>query len=64
MNILSSIDLSEEDSLLFVEFQKRYAFIQALDSIHAFDIKNGSLTIHFDSLGQVRSMDKQEHFRV
>lgn len=68
MNILSdkktAIYLTSEEALLFVEFQKRFAFIQALNSIGAFDIKGGSLEVHFDALGQIGSMAIHRHYKT
>lgn len=57
------IELSPEDALLFVAFQKRHAFMAALEAISAFDIKSGSLTVHFDALGGIGSMDVHQHYR-
>ena len=60
----TTIYLTDIDASLFLEFQKRYAFMQLLESVKAFNIKSGSITIHFDSMGQIASVDKQEHFRL
>jgi len=60
----TAIYLTNEEALLFIEFQKRYAFIKLLESIGAFDLRSGSITIHFDALGAIGSVDKQEHFRA
>lgn len=62
--IPSAVYLTEEDAKLFVQFQKRYAFMQLLDSIHAFDLKGGSITIHFDGIGQIASVEKKEHYKL
>jgi len=62
--MLTTIELTEDEAKLFLEFQKRFAFVQLLDSIKAFQMKSGSITIHFDSFGQIASVDKQEHYRV
>lgn len=56
--------LSNEEALLFIEFQKRYAFMKLLESIGAFQIRSGSVTIHFDALGGIGSVDKQEHYKA
>lgn len=58
------IELTPEDALLFISFQKRYAFMQLLESVEAFDIKSGSITIHFDSMGRISTVDKNTHYRV
>lgn len=61
---LIKIELSEGDAKQFVLFQKHFAFIQLMESIKAFDIRSGSITIHFDNLGQIRSIDKNEHYKL
>lgn len=54
--------LTEEEARMFVKFQKHYAFMEALESIKAFNIRNGSVTIHFNSLGEIKSLDKKEFY--
>ena len=61
---LVPIFLTKGEAMLFVEFQKRYAFIELLESIRAFDMHGGSIQIHFDSMGQIVSVEKREHFKV
>lgn len=58
----TTIYLTEEEAKRFVSFQKHYALIGLLDSVNAFNIKSGSVTIHFNALGQIVGVDKQEHF--
>ncbi len=58
------IELTNEEALLFVQFQKRYAFMKLLESLNAFDIKSGFITIHFDNLGGIGSVDVQKHYRL
>lgn len=60
----TSVDLSKADALLFIDFQKRYAFMQLLESIGAFDMRSGSITIHFDNVGKIGSVDKHDHYRL
>jgi len=36
----------------------------ALDKMKAFDIRNGSVTLHFDSLGRIKTIEKKESFRI
>lgn len=64
MDTLIKIELSEQDAKLFVEYQKRYSFMQLLESINAFDIRNGSVTIHFNAEGGIGSVEKQQHFKL
>ncbi len=61
---LTIVNLTPEDAKLFVEFQRRYAFMKLLDSLGAFDIKSGFLTVHFDNLGEIGSVDVQKHYRL
>lgn len=58
------ISISEEDAKLFVEFQKRYAFMNLLESIGAFKLKSASLLINFDAFGQIASLEKKEHYKL
>lgn len=57
------IELSAQDALEFVEFQKRFAFFQVLESLKVFDIRNGSVTINFDGMGGISSIDKRQTYR-
>lgn len=57
------IELTPADALLFIEFQKRHAFMALLDSLGVFNVRNGSVTIHFDSLGQLSTVEKKEIYR-
>lgn len=56
--------MTPEETKLFIEFQKRYAFVKLMESINAFDVKSGSVTIHFNNLGEIASVDKQQHYRL
>lgn len=55
--------LTDEECAQFVIFQKHRALIGLLDSIGAFNVTNGSIRIHFGSLGRIVGVDKQEHFK-
>ena len=57
------IELSTEEALKFVQFQKRYAFFQMLESIDAFSVRNGSITVNFDNLGAITSVSVNQVFR-
>lgn len=59
----TTVELSKEDALLFIEFQKRYAFVAMMESLGVFDIRNGSVTINFDSRGAISTVVKNEVFR-
>lgn len=58
------VTLSPQEARLFIEFQKRHAFMEMLESVDAFNIKGGSITIHFNNLGGVGSIDVQRHYRL
>lgn len=55
--------LTPDECEQFVIFQKHRALIGLLDSIGAFNITNGSIRIHFGSLGRIVGLDKQEHYK-
>lgn len=59
---LTIVELTPLEAQSFVTFQKHRALIGLLESIGAFSVKNGSITIHFSRSGEIVSVDKQEHF--
>lgn len=61
--IRTPILLTDREAVLFVQFQKHISLIGLLESVGAFDVKSGSVTIHFDAMGQIGSVDKHQHFR-
>lgn len=61
---LTNISLTPEEAKLFIEFQKRYAFMHLLESLGAFDIRSGFLTVHFTNTGEIGSIDIQKHYRL
>lgn len=64
MSNLTPIYLSPEDTVVFQKFQRHYTLIGLLDSVGAFDIRSGSVTINFDAQGQIGSVDKHVHFKA
>lgn len=64
MSELTTVQLTPEEAQLFIQFQKRYLFMKLLESIGAFEIKSGFLTIHFDNLGGIGSVDVQRHYKL
>lgn len=58
------ITISKEEAKLFVQFQKRFSFMQLLESIGAFDMKSASLTVNFDGMGKIASLQKLEHYKL
>ncbi len=61
MNLIS-IQLTADEALMFTRFQKHHAFIGLLEEIKAFDIKSGSIKIHFDGQGKIGKVEKQEFY--
>lgn len=59
---LTVIELTDIEAQTFIKFQKHRLLIELLDSIGTFNLKSGSVTIHFDSLGGIVSINKEEHF--
>lgn len=55
--------LAPLDAEAFKLFQKHYVAFKMLDSVGAFNIKAGSVTIDFDREGQIKGINKQEMFR-
>lgn len=60
----TAIYLTDNEAKQFVDFQKHYTLIGLLQSINAFDIKSGSVTIHFDKIGAIKGIEKHEVFSV
>lgn len=61
---MTTVELTPEDALLFISFQKRHAFMQLLENIGAFDLKSGSVEIHFTSTGEIGAIDMHSHLKV
>lgn len=60
----TTIFLNEEDARLFLLYQKHYLFMKLLESVGAFDLKSGSITIHFTNTGEIGSVDVQRHLKM
>ena len=60
---MNTIELTNEDALLFAQFQKRYAFIKLLESLGAFDIKSGNIKINFDEIGAIGVVEVNRYYR-
>ena len=61
---LTTVFLDDETAKLFVQFQKRRMFMLLLEQKSVWDIRNGSIEIHFDKDGLISSVDKHERYRV
>lgn len=56
-----TIELSENDAILFREFQKRYSFMKLLEQEGAFVTRQATLTIHITNIpGEVGSFDLEK----
>lgn len=51
------------DAEKFKLFQKHYVAFMMLDSMGAFQIKNGSCTLDFNAEGQIKGFRKEQYFR-
>lgn len=58
--------LTNQEAELFKHFQKRYAFMQLMESVGAFkpDMARGSITINFDNLCGIGSVDVNRHYSI
>lgn len=59
----TNIELTDDDAVLFAQFQKRYSFVALMESLKVFDIRNGSITIHFDKYGGIGKIKREEFFQ-
>lgn len=59
-----TVYLTPEDAQLFLQFQKRYLFMKVLENIGVFDLKSGSIEIHFTNLGEIGSVDLHKHTKI
>ena len=59
-----TVFMTDEEAKRYVALQKYNALIGLLESIKAFDVKSGTITIHFDSLGRIKTVDKQEFYHL
>lgn len=57
--ILNRVDLTPEQAALFILFMKHYDKIGFMIGQGAFDIKHGSVTVHFDKDGEVSSLERR-----
>lgn len=55
----AKIELSEQEALMFTQFRKRQAFMELMEKEGIFDIRNGSVTLHFNSFGGIDSIEKR-----
>lgn len=60
----TALYLTQDEVEQFILFQKRRAFMGLLESMGAFNIKDGSITIHFNHMGEIKTVDKHEVYRI
>lgn len=58
------VQLSTEQAEQFIDFQKYYTLFGLLNSINAFDIKDGNVTINFNHMGEIKTVEKHEYYRT
>lgn len=61
---LIPVFLTEIEAQSFIEFQKHRALIGLLQSIDAFSIRGGYVTIHFDELGKIGKLEKHLNYKA
>lgn len=54
---LTTVQLSEKEAKLFI-------MMQLLESLGVFDIKSGSVNIHFDKDGKIGSVEVNKTYRL
>ena len=64
MNETTTLFLTPEECAQFILFQKHRALIGLLESLQAFDLKDGSIEIHFNRLGEIIAVNKHQRFAV
>lgn len=57
-----AVEMTEEDAILFVKFRKFQGTFNLLVSSGVADIKNGSMTLHFDGNGNVKNVQVIQNY--
>lgn len=64
---MTKIELTDEEALLFLQFQKNYEVIGYIlgymDSLKTYDLRNMSITMDIDNTGTIRHCSFTKHFR-
>ncbi len=55
------IFLTTPEAMLFRDFQQFHKTFALLVQKGVFDVKNGSVTLHFDSLGNVQKIERKDY---
>lgn len=65
---MTTIELTNEEALLFLEFQKHYLVIAPvagyLSSIQTKDLSNSQIVLDIDSNQQIKHVSITKHFRT
>lgn len=57
---MTTIELTEKEAALFVEFQRMQDTWMKLVNSGAFKVKSGSVTLHMDEHGVLRKIDRSD----
>lgn len=61
------ISLTDEDALLFIEFQKHYQIVAPIvgymSSLKLVDISNTHIGLDIDAFGMIKHMEITKHYR-
>lgn len=60
MDNLITIEITQIDAIQFRLFQQYYSQFALLANKGVFDTKNGSVTLHFDSLGTIQEIKRND----
>lgn len=58
-NLLTAVELTEEQALLFRIFMEHYSTIEFMTKSGVWDIKGGNAILNFDSTGHLKSVKKE-----
>lgn len=64
MQELTTIQLTSEEAKLFTQFQKRFAFMQLMESLGIFEIRSGKVEIHFSVKGEIVGIDIHRSYKL
>lgn len=56
-----TIILTTPEAIMWRDYQQFHAAFALLVSRGIFDVKNGSVTIHFDSLGNIAKIERKDN---
>ncbi len=60
---LTTIQLTDDEAKAFIKFQKHYVMVNLLESLNVFEMKNGSVQIHFDHEGKIRWVEINRKYK-